>query len=280
MVTLEIRKTLNKRLQNLRETYTDNLDKVRKSFEDEPIHDLRVSIRRILAFMSFMNEMCGKEINPELFSDLKKKIKRFNKLRDAQVQLNFLINNLKKYPELLDFICNLKRKEKKQVEILKSFIFQSEFNLSGEIFFYQNNLKTLECLELLTIRDIGKIAYKSLFEVKNALESIKYGEYDTYHKVRLKIKKFRYIIETIEQIIQSPKEKLKSIQELQTLLGDIQDLTVLLALLDKFCQKKQLNVSIFLNFVEFIKQKREEKEKDFWENVKILEFWDNYLLSF
>ncbi|MCX7909008.1 MAG: CHAD domain-containing protein [Ignavibacteria bacterium] len=272
-------KSLINRIKLLRSSYTENLEKVINDFDDEAIHDLRVSIRRILAFMSLVDELCGRQLNISLIKSLKNKIKKFNQLRDVQVQISFLINQIKKFPELLDFLFTLKSKEKKQISKLKKFLQKKQVNFAGELFFYHNNLKQEECFNQTTKDDVIKIAANSLNEVKTSIGGIVVGNYETYHKTRLKIKRFRYIIETVEQIIQSPREKLKSIQELQTILGEIQDYTVLLSLLERFCQKKQLHMSIFLNFVNFIKQKREEKENEFWQKKDLLEFWDSFFMK-
>lgn len=280
MESLEIKKTLINRIKNLRKAYSDNLEIVKDKFDDEAIHDLRVSIRRILAFMFFVDELCNQKLNPSLLTNLKAKIKKFNKLRDIQVQLQFAINHIKKFPELVDFLFFLKKKETKQIKKLKSIIKETNFDLSGDIFFYQKNLQTLECLNNTTIEKIVNVAYSTFKELKDSLSNIVMKDYTTYHKTRLKVKKFRYIIETVEQIIQSPKENLKQIQELQTILGEIQDFTVLISLIEKYCQSKNINLSSFLNFVEFIKQKREEKENEFWDKIHYLEYWDNFLMNF
>lgn len=280
MESNEIKKVLINRIKNLREAYADNLEIVQKNFDEEAIHDLRVSIRRILAFMFFIDELCGQTVNPILSSNLKSKIKKFNKLRDIQVQIQLAINYIKKYPEIIDFLFFLRKKEKKQIKKLKEFLNESNLNLSGEIFFYQSNLQSLECLKNITFEKIRQIALNSFNELKISLDNIIMNNYTTYHKTRLKIKQFRYIIETIEQIIHSPNEKLKEIQELQTILGEIQDYTVLLSLFEKYSQKSNIDLSSYSNFVNFIKQKREKKEVEFWNKKNLLEFWEVFLMNF
>jgi CHAD domain-containing protein len=86
-------------------------------------------------------------------------------------------------------------------------------------------------------------------------------------------------VETTEEIIMSSKEKLKELQMLQTILGEIQDLTVLLKLFEDFKLNKGTDVSGFLDFVENIKQKREKKEREFWDKLSCLEYWDKFLMN-
>lgn len=280
MKTNTILQVLKNRLNILRKDYAKNLELVKETFDDEAIHDLRVSMRRIQAFLSFIDEICEENVSAGLINLVKAKIKRFNRLRDAQVQIQFIIKNLKKFPETLDFLVYLKQRENKQIKKIKILTKLSEFDLSGDLFYYQMKLPYIQCLKHIDLRQIVENAQNSLVQVKLSINNIEKGNYQTYHKTRLLIKKFRYIIETIEEIINSPKEKLKEIQQIQTILGEIQDFTVLLELIDNFCTKESVEVTKFLNFVEFIKQKRLEKEEEFWKNINIIEFWDNFFVNF
>ncbi|MEJ5285712.1 MAG: hypothetical protein CH6_3227 [Candidatus Kapaibacterium sp.] len=280
MDTNNIKNTLIKRLTFLRKAYESNLKLVVDTFDDEAIHDLRVSLRRIQALVSYIDEICNENISLNLLKDIKIRIKKFNKLRDTQVQIQFLIKQIKKFTEIVDLLVFLKKSEKKQIKKLKKALNLPDFDLSGDFFFYQTKLQQTSCLNLIQMDDIIKNAQNSLNELKTFIAMVEKGKYETYHKTRIKLKKFRYIIETIEEIILSPNEKLKKVQNLQTILGEIQDFTVLLSLIDNFCQRENIEVSKFADFVEFVQQKREEKEQEFWNNIEILEFWDNFLMNY
>lgn len=280
MEEAQIKQAIFDRLNLLRKDYRKNLELVQETFDDEAIHDLRVSMRRIQAIILFIDEVCKEDISSGLINDIKSRIKSFNKLRDLQVQIQFLVKNIKKYPEILDFLIYLKQREKKQIKKIKNLTKTPVFDLSGDLFFYQLKLNNLPCIKNIQISQIIVNARNSLDQVKFSINNIIKGNYQTYHKTRLAIKKFRYIIETIEEIINSPKEKLKEIQRIQTILGEIQDYTVLLELINKFCKKENFDVTKFLNFVEFIEQKRKEIEEEFWESVIVLDFWDNFFMNF
>ncbi|MGB9770568.1 MAG: CHAD domain-containing protein [Candidatus Kapaibacteriota bacterium] len=275
-----IKQYIEERLARLRQDYARNLELVCQSFDNEAIHDLRVSMRRIQALSSYIDEICSENVSLGLTEELKLRIKRFNKLRDVQVQIDFLIKNLNKFTETIDFLFYLKKREKKQVKKLKSIIQLPDFSLNGDLFFYHLKIQKLACLTSLDKKIIAENALSSLNEVKRATDEIIKGDFRTYHKVRLKIKKFRYIIETIEKIIDSPKDKLKEIQALQTILGEIQDFSVLLTMIEQFCLKKNIELTNFVNFMKFITQKRTVKEQEFWKNINVIDFWDNFLITF
>ncbi len=280
MEELEIKKLLLNRLDSLRQTYVNNLDYVIKSFDDEAIHDLRVSIRRILSFMYLIDQICNETIYEELQKQLKTKIKKFNKLRDVQVQITTIINYIKKFPILADFLVFLKKNEKKQIKKLKSALLCQEFDLRGDIFFYRNHISQKECISKTSINYLANIALNSLIEVETSIKEIQPSNFSSYHKTRLKVKKFRYIMETIESILSIPRDKIKEIQTIQTILGEIQDLTVLIHLIETFCSEEGLEISKFSNFVEFVQHKRQEKEEDFWENISKFDFWMNFFKNY
>jgi CHAD domain-containing protein len=276
METKEIQRNLLNRLALLQKAYETNLTKVYELFDDEAIHDFRVAIRRILAFIRFVDIFCPIEINANLRTLLKSNIKQFNKLRDIQVQIQYLINFLKKFPETIDFLVFLKKEEKKQIQKLKKVITSSNFDNSGEIFYYRMHLMSFECFQKIDFDGII-IVLKDVFrEVEKAISNIIENDFATFHKTRLAFKRFRYTVETIESILSIPKAKVKELQNIQTVLGEIQDYTVTLALLEKFSKGDLFK---FSNFVEFIKQKREGKVKEFWEMLAILEFWRDYIMK-
>ncbi|MFN3306718.1 MAG: CHAD domain-containing protein [Candidatus Kapaibacteriota bacterium] len=280
MENFEIKKTLLNRLDNLRQFYVKNLDYVIETFDDEAIHDLRVSIRRILAFMYLIDQICAETIYEELQKQLKTKIKRFNKLRDVQVQIATIINYIKKFPVLADFLVFLKKNEKKQIKKLKSALLYNEFDLRGDIFFYRNHISQRECLSKTSINYLANIALNSFIDVDNSIKEIQPSNFSSYHKTRLKVKKFRYVVETLESIMSIPRDKIKEIQTIQTILGEIQDLTVLVHLVETFCSKEGQGILKFSNFVEFVQHKREEKEEDFWENISKFDFWMDFFKNY
>lgn len=277
MEDLNIKKSFIHRLEVLRQSYIINLEKILETFEEEAIHDLRVSIRRILSFMYFVDQICNNPINVVLQKQLKTKIKKFNKLRDVQVQILTIINYIKKFPDLADFLVYLKKNEKKQIKKLKSTILSPGFDLRGDIFFYKISISQKECIIKVNLKQLADIALKTYSEVITSIQEIQPSNFPSYHKTRLKVKKFRYTMETLESILSIPKDKIKEIQTIQTILGDIQDLTVLGHLIEAFCTKEQVEISKFSNFIDIINHKREEREKDFWANVSKFDFWLNFL---
>jgi len=273
METNEIQKTLLNRLVLLQKAYEKNLNKIKESFDDEAIHDFRVAIRRLLSFIRFIENFCSIENNINLRKLLKSNIKQFNKLRDTQVQIQYLINFIKKFPETIEFLVFLKKKEKKQIQKLKKIINSPNFDHSGEIFYYRIQLKPLECFKKIDLKSINAVLNDAFREVETCISNIVENDFSTFHKTRLAFKRFRYTVETIENILSIPKAKLKELQNVQTVLGEIQDFTVTIALLEKFSKEE---VSKYSNFVEFIKQKREEKVNEFWTMLSILEFWSDF----
>ncbi len=279
MEDLRIQENLLQRLALLQKNYEVNLSKTKENFDDEAIHDLRVCIRRLLAFVRFIDSFCESETNLILKTKLKKNIKLFNKLRDIQVQIEYIINIIKKFPATLDFLVSLKKQEKKQIKKLKKILSGTEFDLAGELFFYRIELKNLECFNNITFNGIFELAKFTFMETEKAVSEIFIDDFTTYHKTRLAFKRFRYTIETVQNILQVSNERLKELQNIQTILGEIQDYTVMLELFSEFLKDEGKELWEFQNFVEFIQQKRRLKVEDFWKKLNFVEFWRNFFMK-
>ncbi|MCX7880217.1 MAG: CHAD domain-containing protein [Ignavibacteria bacterium] len=275
---VNIIKVFEERFKTLKELFGNLFLEVQKSFDDDAIHDLRVTTRRLLAFIDFLNELCGQSNYPDLRLSLRRFAKRFNKMRDIQVQIGYFINFVKKFPKTLDFLVELKKREKKQIKNLKKYIETSTLDeFSGLFFFYWSEIKNSNCFKNLSSLSLAETAEKTFDELNFAKGNIILGNYATYHKTRIALKKFRYTIEILEKIWGIEKTRIKELQQIQNNLGEIQDYSVMLTEIDKICSKRKYDMSNFFDFVEFIKQKREEKEKEFWNCGEIFDFWANFL---
>ncbi len=280
MEDLRIQENLLERLALLQKNYEANLGKTKEIFDDEAIHDLRVCIRRLLAFVRFIDCFCESETNLILRTRLKKNIKLFNKLRDIQVQIDYLINFIKKFPETLDFLVSLKKQEKKQIKKLRKILITNEFDLGGDLFFYRLELRNLKCFNSISYDRVFELAKATYVETESAISNIIENDFSTYHRTRLAFKRFRYTIETVQNILLISNERLKELQNIQTILGEIQDYTVMLGMFSEFLKKEGKELLQFQNFVEFIQQKRKLIVEDFWNKLNFIEFWRNFFMEF
>lgn len=275
MDTSEIKNILIRRIEVLDSLFRKNFEKVENSFDEDAIHDLRVCCRRIIAFHNFVSRLEPLTIDAKLVAQLKYFLKSLNKIRDFQVQKYYLIENISKFPVLLDFLVFLKKKEEKQINKLRQNFKDNLYrDLFGLIFFYRLSIKNKLnpiSLSLETINEVSKDILKQVLDERSKIEP---KDYSTYHRTRIAIKKFRYTMEIVRPIYGFQQEELKSLQKVQTILGNIQDYSVLLNLLTIFLKKSSGSVLVekYDMFFDFVNEKLAQFEQDFNSDTT-LDFW-------
>lgn len=273
MDTSKIKNILIGRIELLESLFRKNFDKVEESFDEDAIHDLRVCCRRIIAFHNFLSRLELLTTDTNLVTQLKHLLKSLNKIRDFQVQKYYVIENISKFPILLDFLVFLKKKEEKQINKLRqNFKGNLYRGLFGLIFFYRISIKNKLnpiSLSLETINEISKNVLKQVLDERSKIEP---KNYSTYHRTRIAVKKFRYTMEIVQPIYGFQQEELKNLQKVQTILGNIQDYSVLLNLLISFIEKSSVPTEKYDRFLDFVNKKLAQLEQDFNADT-ILDFW-------
>ncbi|MDY6985501.1 MAG: CHAD domain-containing protein [Candidatus Thermoplasmatota archaeon] len=198
---------VEKALEERLEKFLGCVEKTKKDVNEENVHDLRVSIRRLRAACYLAGRMNGKKIKVK---ELKKIMRASGEIRDCHVVLRMIrdLGGSQGIEELLS------------LKLQKST---------------DNFRKVLESI------DVGKVA-KSIRGIRvretNAFDTLKIiadlflkfrafedaGD-DPYvlHRMRISLKRLRYSLELIGKV-----GILKEIQELQQLLGDIHDIDAFL----------------------------------------------------
>jgi CHAD domain-containing protein len=109
--------------------------------------------------------------------------------------------------------------------------------------------------------------------VLNRVEALKRNQVATIHRVRIAMKKFRYLIEIVSPILTDfPKETMEFIHEFQNIMGEIQDVEILLGNLDQYYRDhKQLVPTTVKNYFEKV---HSEDIETFYQNVTCIQtFW-------
>jgi CHAD domain-containing protein len=279
MDTSEIKNILFRRVELLDSLFRKNFDKVEESFDEDAIHDLRVCCRRIIAFHNFVSRLEPLTTDTNLVTQLKHLLKSLNKIRDFQVQKYYIVENISRFPVLLDFLIFLKTKEDKQINKLRqNFKGNLYGGLFGLIFFYRLSIKnklTSTSLSLGTINEISKDVLKQVLDERSKIEPKNYA---TYHRTRIAVKKFRYTMEIVQPIYGLQQEELKNLQKVQTILGNIQDYSVLLKLLTSFVEKSSAPTEKYDKLLDFINEKLARLEQDFNTNTA-LDFWIEFFVE-
>lgn len=201
--------------------YKAELETCRAEFSEEAVHDFRVAARRLLASLDLLRALMRDAKIKKIRRTLKDQLDDLDELRDTQVLLADISENILEVPPLRPFEEYLQRREKKLLRAAR-----------GEI-------KTLKIDDLSTrIRRLEKAIAESQPDGLNPLPAVdeayanviqRYEHIDpaqpaTIHRLRIAFKKFRYMVESIHPSLENfPPDHLKRMHDYQTAMGEVQD---------------------------------------------------------
>lgn len=268
-----------KRFWHLLNLYRKYSSKVSKNLDDaDLIHDLRVTIRRMQSLLELLKMLENNEVLENLWKTIKKIFKKFNKMRDIQVQIE-LAREMSIYElHRISYFTFLEKKKNFEERKLGKLINRGILTqIQGELFFtylnFKNNyFKSFEP-KFEKLIEYGKQRYTNLLYQFSTIQ--KYN-YSSYHPARLALKKFRYLMEIFLPILGFSNERLNDLQSLQSTLGLIQDHCVFQNLLKEYLSSINLSPSEILNVFDESNNRLKELEIGFEQKLIKLNFWDSY----
>jgi CHAD domain-containing protein len=215
---------LDKRWQN----YRAELKRCRTEFSNEAVHDLRVSARRILAFIQLLNTISPRPRLQRLNRAFKEQLDEFDQLRDTQVILAELSETLQELPQLQEFHDYLQEIEKGLLKTLRKKLKVIDlFDVSKRIRRMRESLKA-ESDSQLTLPVLQAVD-DAFLATKQRQNWITPAAATTIHRVRIAFKSFRYMVEIVHPLLNDfPPDNLKQLHDYQSLMGEIQDVEVIM----------------------------------------------------
>lgn len=216
--------------------YCTELKRCRAEFSNEAVHDVRVALRRLLSLIRLLNSIDPHPRLRKLSRAFKNQLDEFDDLRDTQVMLAEISETIKELPQLEKLQGHLENNER---ELLKDL---------------RKELKKLDLTEITrgiqrireSLAKAGKddLTAPILQSVDDAflVTQQRYNHIDpsqpaTIHRVRVAFKTFRYMVEIIRPLLDGfPEENPKLMNDCQSMMGEIQDLEVILKTLADFSQ--------------------------------------------
>jgi len=208
--------------------YRAELKRCRTEFSNEAVHDLRSSARRMLAFIQLMNYISPRPRLQKLSRAFKEQLDDFDGLRDTQVILADVSETLQELPQLQEFEVYLQAVEKGLLKTLRKKLKVIDlFDVSKRIRRMHASLKAES--ESNLILPILQAADDAFLLTKQRQNWINPAAATTIHRVRLTFKTFRYMVEIVHPLVNNfPPENLKRMHEYQSLMGEIQDVEVIM----------------------------------------------------
>jgi CHAD domain-containing protein len=215
---------LNQRWKN----YRAELKRCRTEFSNEAVHDLRSSARRMLAFIQLLNYISPRPRLLKLNHAFKEQLDEFDDLRDTQVILADVSETLQELPQLHEFQSYLQEVEKSLLKSLRKKLKVIDlFDVSKRIRRMHESLKKESDDNL--ILPVIQAVDDAFLTTKQRQKWINPAAATTIHRVRIDFKAFRYMVEIAHPLLKDfPSENLKQMHDYQSLMGEIQDVEIIM----------------------------------------------------
>ena len=221
---------LDKRWKN----YRTELKRCRAEFSNEAVHDLRITARRMLAFIQLLNSISPRPRLQKLNRAFKDQLDEFDDLRDTQVILAEVSETIQELPQLQKFQYHLQIVEEDLLKTLRKKLKVIDlFDVSKRIRKTRSSLESETDDNLISqtfqaVDDAFLLTQQRHHWIDPALPA-------TIHRVRIAFKTFRYMVEIIHPLVDGyPIENLKRMNDYQTLMGEIQDVEIIMQTLADF----------------------------------------------
>jgi CHAD domain-containing protein len=232
--TLTVNKLLLEALDKRWKNYRTELKRCRDEFSNEAVHDLRIAARRMLALIQLLNSISPRPRLQKLARAFKDQLDEFDDLRDTQVILAEISEMLNEFPQLQKFKYHLQSIEEDLLKTLRKRLKVIDlFDVSKRM------RRTRESLEAETdgtlVSQIFQAVDDAFLLAKQRHSWVDTAQPATIHRVRIAFKTFRYMVEIIHPLLDHfPPENLKRMNDYQSLMGEIQDVEVIMQTLADF----------------------------------------------
>ena len=217
-------------LEKRRSAFSRNYASVVEKPDPDPVHDLRVSIRRLSAILSLLAKLSRRDAGNEIGTNLEKMLKPLGELRDVHVRIEW-IKQFSPHPSNASekIVGMLQEIEK---SIIESIVPNLEAVFSDRIkgFRSEDFVNPVDKMLKVTLASLDDLCHREiLFLLKRFAKRFgcfkKNGSTTQMHRARIALKKFRYTFEIFSDFY--PGLKLDVLQDFQTRLGDMHDLELL-----------------------------------------------------
>lgn len=211
----------------------------RSEFSDATVHDLRVSTRRLLAVLDLVRAIDPHPRVQKIRRALKNQMDDFDELRDVQVMMVEISENIENLPQLASFRKYLKKREAALLRVAYKQIKETKISEVGE------RIKKIgTSIEKKDTKD-KELGLRLIEAVNNAYlrarqdhSLIDAGQISTIHSLRLSFKKFRYLVEVIYPLIKDfPESHFERMHKYQSAMGDIHDAEIFLNMFSEYIEK-------------------------------------------
>jgi len=235
--------------QALDETWNDYLlylGRFQQTQSGKNVHDLRVSIRRFATALDLVDRFSPDNTIRRARNVLKEQLSELSNLRDVHVEMVRVRRFLKDVPEMRPFYDDLRSKEARGMKSTRKLPWKANRKFI-ETAVNRAKIKINARRSTTTAESSRKILETGLdvaFDgLSKRLEVVTLSDFRTIHKIRLSFKPVRYMLEMVRPVLKLDRRQLRTASLLSRLMGQIQDLEVLMKDLVEFGWKKETVLS-------------------------------------
>lgn len=220
--------------------YRKRLKRCQKIFSTAAVHDSRVETRRLLATLELLAAFIPARELEKPRRALKEHLDAFDRLRDAQVQLGGVAPMRRAYPAAQKFHAWLRQREVRFIREARLAVKQIKpRRVEKRIAAFERELrrqrKSTPPDQAFRIA-LGAIGL-AFARVNRLCRCVNAADPKTIHRTRIAFKRFRYMVEALSPLLPDVTDKHRvAMHSYQAMMGEIQDLEMLLAALDKFIE--------------------------------------------
>jgi CHAD domain-containing protein len=245
--TADVLKHLGDSLSTQWRRYRRRLKCCQEQFSQKAVHDVRVEARRLLSTIELLGAFIPERDPKKVRRALKRHLDTFDRLRDTQVQLGYVRRMAVTVPDMGAFHDWLRgrksrftRKTRKAVKRIRTKRPGMRLAVLAKELRLQRRRLTREAAFAVVQRAIDR----AFARVARLCREVRADDTRTIHRTRVAFKCFRYMVEALAPLLPAVTEDYRrALRGYQCMMGDIQDMEVLLAALDKFVQKEEVNAA-------------------------------------
>jgi CHAD domain-containing protein len=248
-------------LQSGWKRYCKELKRCQKSFSEDAVHDSRVSTRRLLSTVGLLAAFIPEPEIKKARRALKDHLDTFDKLRDTQVQLDYVKRMEDGFKAATAFREWLKKREDRFTRKARKNVKCVKTKRTGkQIASFRKEIcrlrKTTSRAD--AFRSVQLSMDRSFACVADLCRRVNPGETATIHRTRIAFKKFRYMVESLSPILPAVTEDhCRAMRGYQSMMGDIQDVEVLIGALEKFLRQEQVDAGSARRLREELMRRRQ-----------------------
>jgi len=215
------------------------LRRTRRSSTEGSVHDLRVSMRRLMATVDMIRTLIPDGGLQKTRRSLRRHLKEFNQLRDTHIQILALRALAREFPPLRPLGAELRRREAKLIRAARGTIASInpphvERSLADASVRLGSLLRLPGMQDVAAATVLGAMgaAFARAFELR---QQVNPGDPSSIHRLRVAFKKCRYMVEVLRPLLPGVDGGfLKTLNAYQTRMGEIQDIQVITASVSSF----------------------------------------------